>query len=78
MDSSFYLQEATARDQMHPAAAAAATHTSACSTGGSFSVIPSTQAAREPTTNCPSAPMLKTPVRKENATLKPVKIRGLA
>ena len=29
--------------------------------------IPTVQAAMEPTTNCPSAPILKTPVRKEKA-----------
>ena len=36
------------------------------------------QAAMEPTTNCPSAPILNTPVRREKATLNPVKINGLA
>ena len=41
-------------------------------------MIPTTQAATLPTIYCPSAPILNTPVRKENATDKPVKITGAA
>ena len=33
---------------------------------------------REPTTNCPSAPILNTPVLNEKATLSPVNISGAA
>ena len=40
--------------------------------------IPKTQAVSEPTTNCPSAPILKTPVLNENATLSHVNISGAA
>ena len=36
--------------------------------------MPTTAAAMEPTTNCPSAPMLNTPVLNEKATERPATI----
>ena len=74
----FTFSTPTMAPQSAPARAAARRHTIAWITGGSGQRIPITAAASEPTTYCPSAPMLKTPVRKENATESPVKISGAA
>ena len=65
-------------DHTAPAAAAAIRQSGTVIIAGSGQNIPITVAARLPTTNWPSAPMLNTPVRKEKATLRPVKIKGVA
>ena len=67
----------TTRPHRAPAAAAARKHRGIRITEGAGTRMPTTQAAMEPTTNWPSAPMLNTPVRKEKATDRPVKISGV-
>ena len=61
-------------DHKAPAAAAAIIQSGICITAGTSTKIPISAAASVPTTNCPSAPILNTPVRKENATERPVRI----
>ena len=68
----------TIHDQSAPAAAALKIHNGICIIAGSLNKTPTTVAASTPTTNCPSAPILKTPVLNENATESPVNISGLA
>ena len=55
---------------------AAIIHRGTWITAGSFTRIPTRVAAMLPTTNCPSAPILNTPVLKENATERPVSMIG--
>ena len=69
----------TMMPQRAPAAMAARKHSGIrAGLGRSFSRMPVTAAAMEPTTNWPSAPMLNTPVLNENATDRPVRMYGVA
>ena len=45
--------------------------------GWSLRAIAAMVAPNAPRTNCPSTPMLKTPLRNEMATARPQKIRGV-
>ena len=65
-------------DQNAPAAIAAIIQRGTCITAGNFTRTPTRVAAILPTTNCPSAPILNTPVLNENATERPVSIIGAA
>ena len=65
----------TMMPQSAPAAMAATKHSGTSITlGRSGSNMPTTAAPIVPITNWPSAPMLKTPVLKENATDRPTTI----
>ncbi len=72
----FTFNTATIMDQIPPATAAAIRHNGTWMIAGTFKNTPTIQAASVPTTYCPSAPILNTPVWKENATESPVKMIG--
>ena len=70
-----FFRKPTTMPQMAPASMEPIKHRGMSTTGGRFgSRMPMQAAAIAPTTNCPSAPMLKIPVRKEKATERPVMI----
>ena len=74
----FVLRKATISPQSMPASIAAIKHSGMSTPFGSEPKrMPTTAADMEPTTNCPSAPILNTPVLKEKATDSPVIIYGI-
>ena len=74
----FTLRMPTIMPHTAPATAEASTHRGTSTMAGAGTRMPTTQAAMLPTTNWPSAPMLNTPVRNENATERPRMISGVA
>ncbi|VEJ35121.1 Uncharacterised protein [Aedoeadaptatus ivorii] len=78
MTPRFALQMPTIAPQSAPKATPASMATTAWITGGISTAAPTIMAPKLPTINCPSAPILKMPVRKAKATAIPVRMIGTA